>query len=661
MRTALTALFLLLVTFVRAQTCSSGLGDPIVNITFGAGTNFGPPLAPGITTLEYETLACVLDNAYTIVNSTSNCYVGDWLTVTRDHTGDPNGYYMLIGASHQASDFYVQTVTGLCPSTHYQFAAWVLNMASHAGEILPNITFNIEKTDGTVLQSLQTGDVPVTNATAWLQYAFNFTTPPGISSVVLRMTNNAAGGYGNDLAIDDITFRAAGPSVNISINGYPGDAVTLCADPAGTLQLLGTVGSCYANTVYQWQQSSDDGKSWNDIPGAVSAAYSTSTTHASDLLYRLTAAEAGNIGVTTCQVVSAPDSIRILPVAHPALTIAADTLTICEGAPVSFSAMPVDGGAAPQYQWIVNGSPTGDNGPQFNSNVLASGDEVSCLLTSDAVCPATATALSNKLIMNVLPNITPSVAIAASANGVCADSLVVFRATPTDGGPHPGYQWAVNGDPEGGSSAVFSSNHLHDGDLINVTLTGSLPCSLPATSDAISMSVYPLPTVSLTPDTVIKGGTYLQLDPHIGGLVAWYVWTPSESLYSTIIPNPVANPVASTTYKLTVTTAKGCSASAKEHVTVYYDLAMPSAFTPNGDGHNDLFRIPPGISVTNFRLAVFDRWGGEVFEAVNNNSGWDGTRNGTLRPAGTYVWYIEYYNPLLKRLEMQKGTVELIR
>jgi len=96
-------------------------------------------------------------------------------------------------------------------------------------------------------------------------------------------------------------------------------------------------------------------------------------------------------------------------------------------------------------------------------------------------------------------------------------------------------------------------------------------------------------------------------------------------------------------------------------VEVFYGLFMPSAFTPNGDGRNDLFRIPPGIPVTITRFAVYDRWGGMVFATSNTGEGWDGTRSGTLQPTGTYAWYVEYFNPLTKRMEMQKGTVELIR
>lgn len=665
MRKVIVALFLLSATHARTQTCSSGLGDPIVNITFGAGTGFGPALAPGITNMQYQSSGCVLDNAYEIVNTSGNCYAGDWLSVNADHTGDPNGYYMLIGASDQPSDFYVQTVNGLCPSTNYQFAAWILNMASHSGEILPNVTFNIEKTDGTVLQSLKTGDIPVTNPAVWNQYAFYFTTPPGVGSVVLRMTNNAPGGYGNDLALDDITFRTAGPSVNISISGYPSDTVTLCAAPANTLQFLGTVGSCYSSTDYQWQQSTDNGQSWNNIPGAVTTNYSASLTVAGSYRYRLTAAQAGNIGIATCQVVSTSDTITILPVVYPVITIQADTLTTCAGAPVNFNASIADGGAAPVYQWMVNGAPVTGSGWQFSSSGLNNGDKVSCLLTSDAACPNSTTALSNILPMDVLPVLAPSVAIVASANDICADSLVSFTATPTNGGPHPGYQWTVNGQPVGADTSVFSSDHLNNGDVISAVLTGRLPCSLPATANVISMTVYPIPAISLTPDTVIKGGTSIRLDPLISGSAASYQWMPAVALDNPFIPDPVAGPTETTVYTLTVSGTNGCSASAKEMVEVFYDLAMPNAFTPNGDGRNDRFRAPPVIQATIIRFVVYDRWGAQVFAAVNPDSGfdtgWDGTIGGKPQPAGTYVWIIEYFNPLIRRVLMKKGTVELIR
>ena len=664
MKKTLNLLFclLLLSLFAAAQTCSGGLGDPIVNINFGSGTGFGPALAPGITNMNYQNSGCVLDNAYEIVNSVSGCYGGDWVTINSDHTGDPNGYFMLIGASDQPSDFYVQTVNGLCGSTSYQFGAWVVNMASHAGEILPDITFSIELTDGTVIQSLETGGIPWYSSVVWQQFAFNFTTPPGVTTVVLRMRNNAPGGYGNDLSLDDITFRAAGPSVNVSIVGHPGDTVTLCSDPANSLQFLGTVASCYSSTAYQWQQSVDNGNSWSDISGANNTNLTTSPVTAGSYLYRLTSAQTGNIGVTTCQVSSVPDTIAILPAANPAIGIQTDSLGVCVGTPVTFTATPVDGGTAPAYQWLVNGVPAiGAGGPQFNTTTLANGDQVSCQLTSNAVCSINPFALSNVLSMNLLPLVAPGVSITSSANNICGDSVVNFTATPVNGGLNPGYQWMVNGKAVGSDTMVFSSGALGNGDQVSVALISSLSCAAPASSNAITMVLFPVPRVGLTPDTIIKGGSSIQLDPRTTGVITSYQWSPVQALNNNMIADPIASPPGNITYTLMVTTADGCTASAKETVDVFYDLAMPNAFTPNGDGRNDLFRIPPNIPVTAVRFEVFNRSGTRVFAEEGDSSAWDGTFGGKAQPAGTYVWMIEYYNPLIRQMVKRSGNVELIR
>ena len=88
---------------------------------------------------------------------------------------------------------------------------------------------------------------------------------------------------------------------------------------------------------------------------------------------------------------------------------------------------------------------------------------------------------------------------------------------------------------------------------------------------------------------------------------------------------------------------------------------MPGAFTPNGDGHNDIFRVPPSIPVNVRRLTVYNRLGAMVFATSNVSKGWDGSLGGKTEPAGVYVWVIEYDNPLTKRVEMKKGTVVLVR
>jgi gliding motility-associated-like protein len=96
-------------------------------------------------------------------------------------------------------------------------------------------------------------------------------------------------------------------------------------------------------------------------------------------------------------------------------------------------------------------------------------------------------------------------------------------------------------------------------------------------------------------------------------------------------------------------------------VGVYYDLLMPGAFSPNGDGRNDLFRIPPSVPVSILRFSVYDRWGELVFTTSNSGAGWDGRMGNKPQPAGVYVWMIDYINPLTKRSARKNGTVTLIR
>ena len=669
-RANLTLLILFISMAARAQVCSGGLGDPIVSITFGSGTaTYGPPLASGVTDLTYEQDSCPQQGSnpgtpggYAIVHSPGfNCYGGDWVNFTGDHTGNPNGYFMLINASFDPDNFYKQEIDGLCPSTSYQFSAWVVNMASQQGEINPDITFSIQQTDGTVLQSFDTGPVPILNPAQWNQYAFYFSTPPGISSVIISIYNNAPGGYGNDLGIDDITFRTSGPSVDISIAGHAGDTANVCPDPGNTLQLTGTVGSCYPTTAFQWQQSSGNGGSWTNIPGAVNPLLSATPAAPGQYLYRLAAAQSGNIGLSACQVASSPDTIVVLPQTHPAISIQSAGSYLCVDSPAMFVATPVDSGTQPTYQWMIDGVPVAAGGPSYSSGTLANGDQVNCTLTSNVLCPVANTVVSNTITVDLLPDIVTSVSVQASTNNICQDSLVIFTATPMNGGSHPSYTWEVDGQAVGSDTPVYSSRSLNNGDVVTVVLNSGQPCSSSSTSTPIPMTVYDVPSIQLTPDTIIAPGSRIMLHPVITGSINFSQWTPATGLDDPLVLNAIASPIETTVYQLEVQNADGCVATAREKVQVFYNLSMPNAFTPNADGHNDLFRIPPLLNLTIERFSVYNRWGALVFTTNNSLVGWDGRMGGQDEPAGTYVWVVSYYDPLTHQTVMKKGTVELIR
>src|SRR6187549_347822 len=188
-----------------SQVCNGSLGDPVVNVTFGTGNNPGQPLLSATTTYNFITTSCPDDGNYTVVNSTSGCF-SSWHTIPEDHTpNDENGYMMLVNATFTPGDFYVDTVKGLCANTTYEFAAWIVNVLGPSfcmPVILPKLVFNIETTAGVVLGTYSTGDIPGSSSPVWKQYGLFFTTPPNTNNVVIRLTNTAPGGCGNDIALD---------------------------------------------------------------------------------------------------------------------------------------------------------------------------------------------------------------------------------------------------------------------------------------------------------------------------------------------------------------------------------------------------------------------------------------------------------------------------
>src|SRR2546421_559189 len=337
----------------QAQLCTGSLGDPVVLINFGSGNNPGPQLSAATTFYNYISNDCPADGQYTVRNSTANCFNSSWFNLIEDHTpNDVNGYFMLVNASFQPEDFYVDTVRGLCASTTYEFAAWVINIlktsACGGNGIDPNLTFKIETPGGSQLAVYNTGNIPELTIPDWKQYGLFFDTPANTTTVVVRITNNAPGGCGNDLALDDISFRPCGPMVTAGL-GVNGDtSANVCEGDTTSFLLRSTYSSGYNNPVFQWQQSNDNGNTWNDIAGANQTTYLRMSTAPGIFNYRLTVAETGNISQKSCRVGSNLVTIYVNPL--PVVQMSHQT-NACLGSNVNLSAS----GAA-SYQW------TGPNG-----------------------------------------------------------------------------------------------------------------------------------------------------------------------------------------------------------------------------------------------------------------------------------------------------------
>lgn len=342
-----------------AQLCTGNLGDPIVTIDFGSGTGHGAALGSAVTAYTYDPGGDMGEGYYTITNSTGGVKGNAW-HVSGDHTGNDNGYMMLINCATLASEgiFYTKEVSGLCPNTTYEFSAWIMNVMTFESPD-PNVTFRVLNPAGTVLGSYNTGDLPVTSSPEWLQYGFFFNTGSA-GTVIIKILNSAPSAMpGNDLAIDDISFRPCGPHVEASANGST--QITVCAGALNTLNLHGEVSAGYATPGYQWQVN--PGTGWVDIPGAtgINFTYSLSAdANQTNARFRLAVAESDNIGSVNCRVLS--NEITLQLEAQP---VAAYTVTTpaCVGQQTRFTDQSTAGSAL-GYLWnFGDGSTSGASNP----------------------------------------------------------------------------------------------------------------------------------------------------------------------------------------------------------------------------------------------------------------------------------------------------------
>ena len=180
--------------------------------------------------------------------------------------------------------------------------------------------------------------------------------------------------------------------------------------------------------------------------------------------------------------------IGVSPAIVSSVTITASSNPTCAGTPILFTAIPVNGGTNPLFQWLVNGQNAGTNMTYTFTPV--GGEVVKCQMTSSALCGQGTPVISNPITMNISPALSPGVVISASLNPVCANTPVLFTATPTNGGVFPAYQWKVNGNPAGATSSTFTYTPLN-GEVITCMLTSGLTCAInnPVVSNAITMIV----------------------------------------------------------------------------------------------------------------------------------------------------------------------------
>ncbi len=440
-----------------------------------------------------------------------------------------------------------------------------------------------------------------------------------VSGATLQISNAAAGTYTititdqNSCSTTTEAIITQPPALSIaaipSLHACIGQNSTLTVDPSG-----GTPPYTF---------------NWNPgVIGGTSITVNPSVTST----YTVTASDANG-----CESPGQTVRINVNP---PLLAEIAPLNSVCPGTTVTLQGQAAGGDSLYTYTWLTTPA---QNNPSLT---LVVDSQMTCkLVVSDGCGTPADTAL---LTLNV--NTVPVVKFTGNLLAGCPDLCVDFtdKSTIASGSIA---QWNWN---FGDSSSTVQNPHscFKTPGHYSVTLTvkSDKGCS---TSDSISqmITVYPKPVAAFsyapqTP-TVIDP---VQLTNQSTGAVSW-MWNLGDpgnlaDTVTTAVENPVHNYSQTGNYcvLLTVANTQGCVDTVQHCITVIpeFTFYIPNTFTPNGDGHNDIFN-GSGIGINTYKMMIFDRWGSVLFSSQDPNSGWNGTTIGgsDVAKQDIYVYQFE--------------------
>lgn len=264
----------------------------------------------------------------------------------------------------------------------------------------------------------------------------------------------------------------------------------------------------------------------------------------------------------------------------------------------------------------------------------------------------------------VTDSVTVTVSLATIAVSpdqlICADEQAQLVVSGAD--PGSTIMWSPAAEILAGQGTPIATVAPQETTVFGVTVNAPSGCSWNGTT-TVQVSPVNAADVNATVDQpIVVPGTQVQLNATPGSGVT-YSWTP-PTVSNPAIANPTA--VVGTSTWFVVTVSDGiCTKEDSVLVTVYElncdepDIFVPNAFTPNGDGNNDVLFVR-GRFITDLEFKVFDRWGEKVFETTDQAIGWDGTYNGKAVDPAVFVYHLRVRCADEQEL-FKKGNVTVIR
>ncbi|WP_207515341.1 T9SS type B sorting domain-containing protein [Longitalea luteola] len=418
-------------------------------------------------------------------------------------------------------------------------------------------------------------------------------------------------------------------------------------------------------TVLKWL-SSTDGVRWQEIAVATdnyTAQNLTTSTRFAALVQNGDACTVDTANAAFITVDPKSDGGRISP----------DLTNVCLGENVDPKlTLNNNTGAVMNWQLSFDNSSWSNVTPANSSTTLQAGavsrTSYYRSIVKSGVCPGDTSDVATIRFYNVP---APAATIAPDSIEICHGKSAVLSATITTG---TSYAWSTNVPlSPGGSGAVTAVPYSLTATATppvtsNVVLTvNNTGCPNPS-KDTFYIYVTDPIVVRAGNDTAVVYNQPLQFNATVNDPKAnSWDWAPASYLNNPGIPDPLAvydlNAPAEVTYIATAKTMAGCSGSDTLTVKIFKtgaDIFMPSGFTPNGDGRNDVIRpIMAGVKQLNF-FRVYNRWGQLVFSTSEVNKGWNGEIGGTKQSSQNFVYMVQAVDYTGKVI-VKRGSFVLIR
>lgn len=596
------------ISFGQLGFCSGDLGAPIFVEDFGTGTSNGPALSTDITSYTYVDSGPE-DGFYTI--SSQMQQLGAF-HIGPDHTpGDTNGKAFIVNASFTADQFYQKTISGLCENTSYEFSAFLqnlynINSAVCGGNGIPvNVRFQIwDSSDTVLLASGDTGDIAGTANPIWTQYGLIFETQAGQNEIILRMINNGNGGCGNDLAIDDIVFRACGDVSTISSDISGEEDILICNNQNS---FTTTLSVALSSAVFLQWEVSNDAINWTPIAGATNGSYTTPVLNTTTYYRVNTATDIASIGNPLCSFLSEAYFIDFIDA--PQAPLSNGNVNVCENQPLLPISVTVATGE--DVQWYTSATST---------EIIATGN--SFTPTSPGIYYAQsyvlgtecASLLRTPVTLSQLP--APVVTNQVEQRSICINQeSIQLNAGITN----VSYLWSTG--------ATTPDITISNAGTYSVTMTNTAGCSVTKTFQVTGIASPVVANITTQGENII-------IDVENEGN---WEYSLNGSIYYT---QPIFRNQPGGIKTIFVRNTSGCLPV----IIPYYHYNIPTYFTPNDDGINDYFLLPDATYFNTSFIQVFNRYGKLIASGNGTTFTWDGRFNGKLLPPDDYWYVIEIDN-----------------